>query len=203
MLLKSPGDNARASGCVGDFKECAPTLGKSTYNYAKAPDASILSALRSALGEPVIRRKVLRYAGFSLKNDGPVVCMEKARVKNPEFAAAKTATGASNPRPCFCEAGGLATWLRRRSHYRCGENGFHFATDREIRLVDHRRAHNGEKPDADPCFCSTNGTRMRHMGVLHYHCDVCYRSFQRPCRIKQHTLAPHTAHGPKEYNALG
>ena len=120
MLPKSPIDSARASDCVGDFKECAPTLGKCKYNYAKASDSVIRSALRSALGEPVIRRNVMRYEGFSLKKDGPVVGMEKARVENPEFRTLQMAPTSITAYPCFCAAVDLSKWLQGRPHYRCG-----------------------------------------------------------------------------------
>ena len=129
--------------------------------------------------------------------------MEKARVENPERPSLHRPPVAITVDPCFCTSGELSEWIRGRAHYHCGENSCPFVTDRETRLRKHRIAHNGMNADPDPCFCATNGTRCRDKDAIHYHCDVCYRSFQRPWRVKQHAAATHMAQASKQHNAFG
>ena len=102
---------------------------------------------------------MIRYKGFSLKKDGPVVGMEKAPVEKPEFPTLKMAPEAITVYPCFCASGELSKWLRGRAHYQFGVNGFPFVTDRETRLRNHRLLRSGKKSEACPCFSPTDGKR--------------------------------------------
>ena len=193
-LLQEMNSYARVVDCVADFKEWASGIDSATYHYSRAADGCVRAILRTALGDPIVRSRAQFFAGYKIRTSAPEVGMKKILMRSDNCV--DISDGLSSPRShtarfCRCEETNVPARLRNRAHYHCLSTSCLSVFQKEQQLSRHMSNHTEMPKLYKKCYCELLQSKTSTDRILHYHCDICHKSFPKIAPLMQHCKSSH------------